>query len=253
MRSNPDAMEAVKNEKLGLLKEGTWLEDNPVEKDVLAADARSSGVHIHMGELMPIASIKHWESPDLRKYKGRIVFRGDCVKDQDGAIAVFQELSASPSAIHSINSNMAYGCLAGHKTTASDALQAYLQAELKTKQPTWVLIPRELWPEDWHAKGYQKPMCRLVKSLYGHPESGGHWERHLTKSVVGMGGKPVDNHPSSFWFEESRLLLSVYVDDLLLSGPEGNHEGFWQKLQETIRLGDPEPLERYLGRDHQYF
>ena len=59
MRSNPDAMEAVKNEKLGLLKEGTWLEDNPVEKDVLVSDAKSSGVHIHLGELMPIASIKH--------------------------------------------------------------------------------------------------------------------------------------------------------------------------------------------------
>ena len=45
-----------------------------------------------MGELMPIASIKHWESPALRKYKGRIVFRGDNARDQDGKMAVFQEL-----------------------------------------------------------------------------------------------------------------------------------------------------------------
>ena len=71
--------------------------------------------------------------------------------------------------------------------------------------------------------------------------------------MIRVGGKPVNGHPSSFWFPESRLLLSVYVDDLLLSGPEGNHEGFWQKLRETIRLGDPEPLDRYLGRDHKYF
>ena len=253
MRSNPDALEAVNNERLGLLKEGTWLESDPVEKDTLVSRARAAGEHIHLGELMPIASIKHYESPELRKYKGRIVFRGDNVKDQNGALAVFQELSASPSAIHSINSNMAYGCIAGHKTTASDALQAYLQADLQTKHATWVLIPRELWPEDWHHKGYQRPMCRLIKSLYGHPESGGHWERHLTKAVVGIGGKPVKDHPSSFWFEESRLLLSVYVDDLLLSGPEDEHEGFWRKLRETIRLGDPEPLERYLGREHRYF
>ena len=246
-------MKAVNDEKLGLLKEGTWLESNPVEKDVLVSRATAAGEHIHCGELMPIASIKHFESPSLRKYKGRIVFRGDNVKVQNGAIAVFQELSASPSAIHSINSNIAYGCIAGHKSTASDALQAYLQAELNTKHPTWVLIPKELWPEDWHQKGYQKPMCRLVKSLYGHPESGGHWERHLTKSVLAVGGEPVKGHPSSFWFQESRLLLSVYVDDLLLSGPEDRHDSFWEKLRETIRLGDPEPLDRYLGREHKYF
>ena len=99
----------------------------------------------------------------------------------------------------------------------------------------------------------KKPMCRLLKSLYGHPESGGHWEKHLTQAVVDTGGQPVKDHPSSFWFPESRLLLSVYVDDLLLSGPEGNHEGFWRELCKTIRLGDPEILDRFLGRDHKYF
>ena len=96
-------------------------------------------------------------------------------------------------------------------------------------------------------------MCRLVKALYGHPESGGHWERHLTKAVVGMGGIPVQEHPSSFRFPDLGLLLSVYVDDLLLSGPEGNHDGFWQELRKTIRLGEPEPLDRFLGRNHKFF
>ena len=96
-------------------------------------------------------------------------------------------------------------------------------------------------------------MCRLRKSLYGHPGSGGHWEKHLTEAVLKVGGKPDKQHPSSFWFPESKLSLSVYVDDLLLSGPEGKHEGFWSELRKSIRLGDPEDLDRFLGRNHKFF
>ena len=167
-------------------------------------------------------------------------------------MAVFQELGASPTAIHIVNSNICYGCLPGNKTTMADAEQAYLQADLKSLHPTWVLIPKEIWPKEWHGK-FVRPMCRLKKSLYGHPESGGHWERHLTEAVLKVGGKPVQNHPSSFWFPESQLLLSVYVDDLLLSGPKENHEGFWTELRKSIRLGDPESLDRFLGRNHRPF
>ena len=49
VRSNPDAMRALAEEKLGLLSEGTWLEDNPVEKDVLVSEARASISHLHLG------------------------------------------------------------------------------------------------------------------------------------------------------------------------------------------------------------
>ena len=137
---------------------------------------------------------------------------------------------------------------------AADALQAYLQADLGSKYPTWVLVPKELWPAHWHKEGYKRPMCLLKKSLYGHPESGGHWERHLNRALLGLGGVPMEDHPSSYWFAESKLLLTVYVDDLLLSGPVANHSKFWEQLQAAkIDIGEPEELDRYLGRDHKYF
>ena len=93
-------------------------------------------------------------------------------------------------------------------------------------------------------------MCLLERALYGHPESGGHWERHLSAAVHPLGGEAVKEHPSSFWFEESRLLLTVYVDDLLLSGPEEAHTPFWTKLRQSIDIENPEPLDRFLGRTH---
>ena len=49
------------------------------------------------------------------------------------------------------------------------------------------------------------------------------------------------------------MLLTVYVDDLLLSGPEENHDKIWQRLQtgeNPIKLDPPEPLDRFLGRTH---
>ena len=223
------------------------------EKSILQAEARAEGRKIHCGELMSICSIKHWETPSLSKYKGRIVFRGDIVKDEYNAAAVFQELSASPTTIHSANSAIAYGCIPGHKVTQADAIRAYVQSSLKSKAETWVAIPRELWPEEWHKMNFKKPMCRLHKALYGHPESGGHWERHLEEAIKGLGGEPVENHPSSYWLSHSQLLLTVYVDDLLLSGPAANHDAFWWQLRNgknPIKIEDPEPLGRFLGREH---
>ena len=45
--------------------------------------------------------------------------------------------------------------------------------------------------------------------------------------------------------------MSVYVDDLMLSGPEGEHDKLWQKLRSAgIKLDDPEPVDRFLGRTH---
>ena len=86
---------------------------------------------------------------------------------------------------------------------------------------------------------------------YGHPEAGGHWERHLTKAIQAIGGKKVPDHPSSFFFPESRMLLTVHVDDLLLSGPKGQHAKIWKALRDyPINMDDPEPLSRFLGRNH---
>ena len=93
-------------------------------------------------------------------------------------------------------------------------------------------------------------MCRLVKALYGHPESGAHWERHLTRHVLELEGVEVIGHPSSFWFALERLLLTVYVDDLLLSGPASGHNALWEKLGKQIDIDPPEKLSRFLGRSH---
>ena len=121
-----------------------------------------------------------------------------------------------------VQCNIAFGMLPGHKTTTCDAVQAYIQSELKSKDPTWVVIPPELQPPSWRGK-YKKPCCRLLRSLYGHPEAGAHWQKHLHDVLVNiMGAVPIPTHLSSYMLPNG-LHLTVYVDDLMISGPAQLH------------------------------
>ena len=45
-------------------------------------------------------------------------------------------------------------------------------------------------------------------------------------------------------------MLTIYVDDLMLSGPEGAHAPFWEELAKDVHIETPEPLDRFLGRHH---
>ena len=252
IRNDPKAREAILAEGRALVDEGMWLESTVINKADLVANARKEGKKIHMGDLLTLCSIKYAEcDPEMWKHKGRICFRGDNVRDELGAMAVFQQLSASPTTVHTANSTVAYGSLPGHSCEAADAIRAYIQSLLKSKVETWVGIPPDLWPAHWKGK-YTRPMCKLVRALYGHPESGSHSEQHLKEAVVAIGGEPIENHPSSFWFPDHLLSLTVYDDDLLLAGPTGNHLKVWKPLMARIALEQPEPLNRFIGRTHLF-
>ena len=52
------------------------------------------GEKIHIAEEMEIGSTKHdGLGPSLSQHKGRLVFRGDAIEDQDGLPAKFPEVT----------------------------------------------------------------------------------------------------------------------------------------------------------------
>ena len=103
------------------------------------SEAKKTGISVHFGQLMTIASIKFFElAKHLQKMKGRIVYRGDCAKDEHGSAAVCQELVANPTSVQGINACVAYGSLPGNCSTAADAINAYVQAYLKGNRKTWI-------------------------------------------------------------------------------------------------------------------
>ena len=90
----------------------------------------------------------------------------------------------------------------------------------------------------------------LIKALYGHPDAGGLWEAHLKKVLHNLGGSEVIEFPGNFYFPDTKLLLSTYVDDLTLAGPVDQHQPFWEKLTALVDVEPPEPIYRVLGRNH---
>ena len=53
-------------------------------------EARTTGAKVHFASLMDICNLKNAElGKNHQKYKGRVVHRGDILKDDSGSCAVF--------------------------------------------------------------------------------------------------------------------------------------------------------------------
>jgi hypothetical protein len=240
----PGSKEAIDKEAKGLLANETW----SFEEVVPRSELLSRKEHLNLGRLMTILSIKHFETPELRKLKARIVFRGDQIVDEANNLAILQELKVNPSGLTGINFNLAYGALPNHDTTQSDVVRAYTQSYLNTKCQTWVELPPELVPAEH--RNVVRPCVRLHKALYGHPEAGWHWDQRFKTVMTQMGGEHSESFQSSYWFKGSKLLLTLYVDDMVLSGPASAHGAFWRELEKHLEIEPPTPVDRVLGRKH---
>ena len=108
-----------------------------------AAQARKDGVEAQFGHIFAMCVEKNSELPKggpHRKFKGRVVFQGNRVVNQDWLEASFQDLGSAPAGLEASRWADAYGCLEGYDTQIADAVQACIQAELKGN-PCWVAIP----------------------------------------------------------------------------------------------------------------
>ena len=94
----PAAKAAVDKECEKLEKIPAWdLTKVRSEKEVID-EARTKGAKVHFASLMDICHLKNAElEAKHQKYKGRVVIRGNVVKDDSGSYAVFTEQGSSAS------------------------------------------------------------------------------------------------------------------------------------------------------------
>ena len=255
---NKKAMEAMQKEWDRLTEIGTWDLKSVREWDSVRNEAKKNKETIHIGRVFPILVEKNSELPEDhpdRKFKGRVVFDGSDVRDQDRQVALFQELSSSPATMQASKAADVYAMFDGNDGEQSDARQAYTQSKLGGKA-TWVRLPKEAWPPHWEGT-YKEPVVRLILSLYGHPDSGGFWEKHCENHLLKQGFETIPSWRSCYWHPALKLLLIVYVDDFKLSGPKGNLATGWKLIQDPcegspkgILMDPPAKIGRFLGCEH---
>ena len=182
-----------------------------------------------------------------QKYKGRVVLRGDIVKDNSRSYAVFTEQGSSASQMTAAKIMDIISRLLGCHGQAADAVSAYTQVKMedahkllkipKSECPDiWICLPRYKWPESWSS--VEDPVVPLERNLYGHPLAGLLWDRQFEKIFFQHGWEKIPNWKCLFVHREKGLFLSVYVDDIKLAGKKQNLDPTWKLLNKEVDLGE---------------
>ena len=254
---------ALNSELTKLRQKGVWDESTVKEWSQVVADAAGTNDIPMLGDLFAIMGQKNSElgiaaGPEA-PYKARIVFGGHNIRTASGqpAHTLFQEVATTPSTMASARTALGIGALRGNRATIRDAEKAYIQSRIKQpgRNSTWVSLPKDWWPPEWFDKNglplFKKPVVELILSLYGHPESGALWDKHLKKALVELGYVAVDNNPGVWFHKPTKAILIVYVDDLLLVACPKVDDKLWEELGNKIDFQDPQaPINRYLGTYH---
>ena len=112
-----------------------------------------------------------------QKYQGRVVRRGDIVKDDSGSYAVFTEQGLSASQRTAAKIMDIISRLPGCDGQAADAVSAYTQVQMedahillkiqKSECPDiWIRLPQHIWPKSWSSM--EDPVVLLERNLYGN-------------------------------------------------------------------------------------
>ena len=191
-----------------------------------------------------------------RTYKARCVFAGNNVQTSSGQPAweLYQEVSQTPAAMQTVRAALAVAALRGFTPKVRDATQAYLQSRIDTpgRPTTWVRLPKAWWPATWGTK-YRDPVVKLRLALYGHPESGALWDKHLGAILKALGWRKLEVHPGLWLHDVTKAILTVYVDDLMMASDPKDEAKLWKALEDKVEFGEqPSDIGKFLGGMHDF-
>ena len=126
----PAAKAAADKEWEKLAKISAWNLTKVRSKKEVIDEARTKGAKVHLAPLMDICHLKNAElETKHQKYKGRVVLRGDIVKDVYGSHAAFTEQGSSASQMTAAKVMDVISGLPGCAGQAADAVSAYTQVK----------------------------------------------------------------------------------------------------------------------------
>ena len=132
-------------------------------------EARTNGAKVHFASLLDICHLKIAElEAKHQKYKGRVVLRGDIVKDDSWSYAVFTEQGSSASQMTAAKVMDIISRLPGCDGQPADAVSAKTQVKMEDAHKLFkvpksecpdirIRLPRHKWPKSWSS--IEDPSC----------------------------------------------------------------------------------------------
>ena len=125
-----DAKAAVDKEWKMLEAIPAWNLDKMKSKKEVILEAQRDKKKVHFASLMDICHLKNSKfKPEFQMYKGRVVLRGDILKDDSGAYAVFTEQGSSALQMTAAEVMDVFARQPDCDGQAADAVSAYTQVK----------------------------------------------------------------------------------------------------------------------------
>ena len=155
----------------------------------------------------------------------------------------YEEVFAPVARFESIRVLMALAAQGRWELHHLDVKSAFLNGEIEEE----IYVKQ---PEGFVLKGKEQCVFRLKKALYGLKQAPRAWYFKLDECLSSLGFRRSEHEHAVYFKKESdyHLLIGVYVDDLIVTGPISAHiKEFKVKMMKLFEMSDLGLLNSYLG------
>ena len=143
------------------------------------------------------------------------------------------------------------GAMLGLCVESLDITSAYLQAELRTQNEYYVVIPNQVisyFSPRLHSE-FREPVYRLRKALYGLQRSAFDWISTLIDLLKSKGWVSTQTDPALMYRDVDgvREFISICVDDLMIAAPKHRMKTCWSEIRDRFVAGESAPACEYIG------
>lgn len=226
--SDKDWRLAMQQEMNSIEQNGTWkLTELPKDQKVIG--------------LKWVYKLKKDAEGNIVKHKARLVAKG---YSQEQGVD-FEESFAPVTRLETVRLLLALAAHNKWEVHHLDVKTAFLNGEIKEE----VFVSQ---PEGYVQKGKEHMVYKLLKALYGLRQAPRAWYSKLNKCLEEMGFIRCPYEHAVYTKQEGKetLIISVYVDDLLVTGTSMMLiEEFKKKMSSCFEMSDLGKLNYYLGME----
>jgi hypothetical protein len=186
-----------------------------------------------------VFKIKKDEHGNVSKYKARLVAKGYVQRQGID----YEEVFAPIVRMESVRVLLAVAAHGSWPVHHMDVKSAFLNGDLAEE----VYVQQ---PPGFIATGHERMVLKLHKALYGLKQAPRAWNAKLDSSLLTLGFSRSECEHGLYTRGngESRLVVGIYVDDLIITGKSGdNINAFKVEMKTLFRMSDLGVLSYYLG------